>query len=152
MAKLLPGGNAKAANLSYNLPMSFIKPIYAHCDGPCGHYETDTLKNGALTCRKVTEKLIALAEKGHTVEAGQQHVRYTMIKDEHAQLCKQQIYILWSDYFKVHHYEKYPKLQRQLYALAQLCSQLKQTVDLALVDELIAQIETLDKTFKETQA
>ena len=132
--------------------MNFIKPIHAHCDGPCGHYETDTLRNGALTCRKVTEKLIALAKEGHTPAAGQQHVRYTMIKDEHAQLCKQQVYILWSDYFKTHHYEKYPELTRQLYELAQLCSQVKQTVDPDLVDELIKRIGDLDKVFQETQA
>ncbi len=133
--------------------MKIIKPVYAHCDGPCGHYETDTLRNSALTCQKVITKILALKEGHLTVEeAKQQYVRYTMIKEEHAQICKQQVYILWSDYFKAKHYEQYPALMRQLYELAQSCSQIKQTLDLNLVAELIERIAALDKVFQKTQS
>ena len=138
--------------LSYNIVMKFIKPVYAHCDGPCGHYETDTLMNSALTCQKVIAKVLALEESGSdNIQDKQQYVRYTMIKEEHAQICKQQIYILWSDYFKAIHYEKYPDLTQRLYKMAQICSQIKQTLDLELVIELIRQIASLNEIFRETQ-
>ena len=130
--------------------MKLFKPVQAHCDGPCGHYETDTLKHAAVTCRKVMEKILALPDDDeHPTK--QQYIRYTMIKDKHAQACKQQVYVLWSDYFKAAHYEKYPELMNQLYALAQLSSQARQTVDTVVADDLIAACEALDKIFRQTQ-
>ncbi|MYB40527.1 superoxide dismutase, Ni [Candidatus Saccharibacteria bacterium] len=130
--------------------MKLFKSTHAHCDGPCGHYETDTLKNSAVTCRKVMEKILALPDDNEH-KTRQQYIRYTMIKDKHAQACKQQVYILWSDYFKAAHYEQYPELINQLYALAQLCSQVKQTVDTAVADDLIAAVGALDTVFRQTQ-
>ena len=129
----------------------FIKPVYAHCDGPCGHYETDTLKNSALTCGKVLDKILALKTDAD-LQNRQQFIRLTAIKEEHAQICKNQVYILWSDYFKPAHYERYPQLANQLYQLAQTCSQVKQTLDPATVEALKEQIEALDEIFQATQA
>ena len=132
--------------------MRFIKPIYAHCDGPCGHYETDTLKNSVQTCRKLIEKILALPDSDlDDVQARQQYVRLTMIKEEHAQICKQQIYILWSDYFKPAHYATYPRLMHQLQRITQICSQVKQTLDLELVRKLDNEVQQLDMIFSKTQ-
>lgn len=131
----------------------FIKPIYAHCDGPCGHYETDTLKNSAQTCHKLVKKLLDLsASKLKTIEDKHQFIRLTTIKEDHAQICKNQIYILWSDYFKATHYKEYPNLSLQLYQLAQMTSSVKQTIDLKATTLLIEEINSLDEIFQATQA
>ncbi len=128
----------------------FIKPVHAHCDGPCGHYETDTLKNSVLTCQKLVAKILAL-KPSDDLQAQQQLIRLTMIKEEHAQICKDQVYIIWSDYFKPAHYEQYPELMQQLYQLAQTCSQLKQTVEPSVVATLIEQVDSLDEVFRATK-
>ena len=128
----------------------FIKPAFAHCDGPCGHYETDTLRNSALTCRKLVDKIAALGENPAGAEL-QQLIRLTKIKDDHALICKTQVYILWSDYFKPAHYERYPRLAQQLYQLAQTCSQVRQTAGVAPVEALLDQVAGLEKIFQETQ-
>ena len=129
-----------------------IKPIYAHCDGPCGHYETDTLKNSAQTCKKLIIKLLDLqTQSSASSNFSQAYVRLTMIKEEHAQICKQQIYILWSDYFKAEHYQEFPSLMEQLYQLAKQASRLKQTVDLKQAEAFLQAIEALDQIFKQTQ-
>ena len=130
--------------------IKFFKAVHAHCDGPCGHYETDTLKNSVLTCEKVLAKLLALGEAA-APPARQQFIRLTAIKEEHAQICKEQVYILWSDYFKPAHYERYPELASQLYQLAQACSQVKQTLEPAAVAALKEQIAALDEIFQATQ-
>ena len=122
--------------------MTIIKPVFAHCDGPCGHYETDTLKNSASTCLKLVEKILNLKD-----DDKQAYVRLTMLKEEHAQICKNQIYILWSDFFKVHHYQQYNQLHNKLYLLAQQCSLVKQTVDLKTIQHLIDLIAELDVIF-----
>ena len=129
----------------------FIKPVHAHCDAPCGHYETDTLKNSALTCRKLTEKIAALEAAEQNAANLSQLIRMVKIKDKHAQMCKMQVYILWSDYFKPAHYQRYPDLMQRLYQLAQTCSQVRQTVDAAAVEALLEQVAELDKLFKATQ-
>ena len=121
-----------------------IKRVFAHCDGPCGHYETDTLKNGAMTCLKLMKKISELKPDNQ-----QDYIRLIMLKEEHAQLCKQQVYILWSDFFKAHHYEKYTNLHSVLYLLAQQCSLVKQTLDVAVAQELIDSVAKLDKIFQE---
>jgi hypothetical protein len=36
--------------------------------------------------------------------------RYTAVKEEHATMCEHEIVVLWSDYFKPEHVEKYPHL------------------------------------------
>ena len=38
----------------------FIKPVYAHCDVPCGIYETDTMMHAAATCKRMVEKYIEI--------------------------------------------------------------------------------------------
>ena len=40
----------------------FIKPVYAHCDVPCGIYETDTMQHAADTCLRMIEKIEALED------------------------------------------------------------------------------------------
>ena len=128
----------------------FIKAVHAHCDGPCGHYETDTLKNSVLTCQKLVAKILAL-KPGDDLQVQQQLIRLTMIKEEHAQICKDQVYILWSDYFKPVHYEQYPELMQELYQLAQTCSQLKQTLEPSVVATLLEQVDSLDEVFQATK-
>ena len=129
----------------------FIKPIYAHCDGPCGHYETDTLKNSLETCLKLITKLKAINEADlNQPEILQTFVRLTMIKEEHAQICKEQIYILWSDYFKPAHFEQYPQLMTDLHKAAQFCSQIKQSLSLEAVERLRQAVKVLDAIFEET--
>ena len=127
----------------------FIKPVHAHCDGPCGHYETDTLKHSAQTCRKLIVKINNLPDE--TGDSRQTFVRLVALKEEHAQICKQQLYILWSDYFKSAHYEQYPSLMQQLHQAATQCSAVKQTLDVAVVDQLLVQLDDIDAIFQATQ-
>ena len=122
-----------------------LKPIYAHCDIPCGYYETDTLQHNAHTCRILIEKLCKLEKDEH------QRVRLILVKEEHAKICKQQIYILWSDFFKTDHFEKYPQLAKQLHRMAGLCSQIKQSADLQAVKELEKEIQSLKVIFQEVK-
>ena len=59
----------------------FIKPVYAHCDVPCGIYETDTMRHAADTCKKMIEKYQELGELDDD-EHHNQFVRIVMTKEE----------------------------------------------------------------------
>ena len=128
--------------------MKIIKPIHAHCDVPCGIYETDTLKHSAQTCLALVNKLLGLKAEADDLELHNQRLRLTWHKEEHAQQCKQQLYILWSDYFKADHFQQHPKLQQTLWLAAKQCSAVKQTVSRSAVESLLTLVEQVDHYFQ----
>ncbi|HKX72830.1 MAG TPA: superoxide dismutase, Ni [Candidatus Saccharimonadales bacterium] len=129
----------------------FIKPVYAHCDVPCGIYETDTMRHAADTCLKMIEKIEALPdEMGEKSADHNNYIRMVMTKEKHAQLCKEQIYLLWSDYFKPEHLQKFPDLHDTMWQAAKQCGKVKQTVSREEVQKLIDQVATISKVFEES--
>ena len=62
--------------------------------------------------------------------------RMVKVKEEHAQLCKKELLILWTDYFKPQHLEMFPDLHTTFWNAAKLCSFYKQNVDVAKAEEL----------------
>jgi nickel superoxide dismutase len=129
-----------------------IKPVYAHCDVPCGIYETDTMRHAADTCLKMIEKIEALPDS--MSEKSDDHnnfVRMVATKEKHAQLCKQQIYILWSDYFKPEHREKFPDLHTTMWQAAKQCGKVKQTISRDEAQKLVEHVATIVKLFDESK-
>lgn len=129
----------------------FIKPVHAHCDVPCGIYETDTMRHAADTCLKMIEKIEALPDDmGEKSADHNNYIRMVMTKEKHAQLCKDQIYVLWSDYFKPEHLQKYPDLHDTLWQAAKQCSKVKQTVSREECQKLISQVAAIAAIFQES--
>lgn len=124
----------------------FIKPVSAHCDLPCGIYETDTMKHAADTCLRMIEKMEAIGEIDNP-EKHNNFIRAVTIKEKHAQLCKEQLYTLWSDYFKPEHLEKFPDLHDKFWQTAKQCSKVKQTVSREECEKLIAAVAELNEMF-----
>jgi nickel superoxide dismutase len=128
-----------------------IKPVYAHCDVPCGIYETDTMRHAADTCLRMTEKIAVLPEN-FAFKASDDHnnfVRMVNNKEEHAKLCKQQITTLWSDYFKPEYLEKYPNLHDIMWQAAKQCSRVKWSVNKEECKKLIDMVIEIDRIFTE---
>ncbi len=129
--------------------------VYAHCDVPCGIYETNTMVMAADTVHKMVEKIIEL--KAPSTDP-QQHrdftntvVRMTLTKEEWAQKCKQEILILWTDYFKDEHLAKFPDLHAKAWKAAKLCSQAKRTVDLNVARQLKEAVAEVASVFAESK-
>lgn len=130
----------------------FIKPVHAHCDVPCGIYETDTMRHAADTCLKMIDKIEAL--EGADTEKSDEHnnfIRMVMTKEKHAQLCKEQIYILWSDYFKPEHLEKTPELHEQMWHAAKQCSKVKQSISRAEAEKLVDMVHEIAHLFADSK-
>ncbi len=129
----------------------FIQPtvVHAHCDVPCGIYETNTMATAAETVYKMVEKILEL--KGTELQQRNDFVRMVYVKEEHAQLCKSQILILWTDYFKEEHLEKFPDLHARVWKATKLCSNAKRTVDLKIAQQLKDSVAEIAKIFAETK-
>jgi nickel superoxide dismutase len=130
--------------------MKLLKTAYAHCDIPCGIYETDTMMHSAETCRRMIQKIEGLGELDN-IEKHNGFVRSVMNKEKHAQKVKREIYILWSDYFKPEHLETYPDLHDQLWKAAKQASVVKQTVSMEEAEKLISMVHDIAHLFADSK-
>ena len=128
----------------------FIKPVYAHCDLPCGIYETDTATHAAATCLRMIEKIEQLGDTSE-LDHHNAFVRAIQIKEEHAQKVKDQLYLLWSDYFKPEHLEKFPDLHNTFWLAIKQASKVKQTVSREECEKLVNNIAEIANIFAESK-
>lgn len=129
----------------------FIKPVYAHCDVPCGIYETDTMRHAADTCVRMTELIEQLDEQGEKSDSHNNFIRMVTTKERHAQACKDQIYILWSDYFKPENLQKYPDLHNTMWQAAKQCSKVKHSISPAEARKLADMVRNIANIFAATK-
>lgn len=123
---------------------------HAHCDIPCGIYDPHDAIQAAQTCIRMTE-LILESEDASTLGARNNLIRYVAAKEEHATKAKDDILIIWTDYFKPEHLEKYPNLHELVWNACKLGSQVKQNVDMEAAQAFKAALEEIGNIFWETK-
>jgi len=79
--------------------------VSAHCDLPCGVYDP-------AQARIEAESVKAICEKYQGNEDPVFRTRALVIKEQRAELVKHHLWVLWTDYFKPPHFEKYPQLHQ----------------------------------------
>jgi nickel superoxide dismutase len=135
-----------------------IEPVFAHCDVPCGIYDPHGASIAARTVHTMNTKLIALPAPGPSASPQEQleHrntiVRMVQTKEAHAQICKQELLILWTDYFKPEHLSLAPDLHETFWKAAKLCSYNKQHVDAVKSQELMDATAKIAELFKKAEA
>ncbi|MDA1188233.1 MAG: superoxide dismutase, Ni [Chloroflexi bacterium] len=123
-----------------------IREVHAHCDIPCGIYDPISAKIAAQTVQKMVMRIQALKDL-ESIASQNSLSRYIEVKEEHAEICKKEIDILWHDYFKPEHLEKYPDLHNDVWNTTKLASKNKQTVDLDAAKQLVANVDKIAKAF-----
>jgi len=121
----------------------FIPSVaYAHCDIPCGLYSPEALLMATKTVWTMVTKIKGLKHPGagappEAVDAFENTVsRMVAVKEEHAQIAKKELLILWTDYFKPEHLKPFPKLHEIFWNAAKLCSKNKQNIDVKAAEDL----------------
>ena len=123
----------------------------AHCDGPCGVYDPASARIAGEAVQSMTKKMLALAEN-HSDNSGSATYlntmgRYASIKEEEAQKCKDELLILWTDFFKPQHLESIPNLHDTFWQAAKLCSACKAEVSEQHAQELMDAVEAIHNMF-----
>ena len=77
--------------------------------------------------------------------------RRIAVKEEHAQKCKQELLILWTDYFKPEHLEMFPDLHDTFWKATKLCSKNKQEVNMEAARELLEAAEFISSMFEKAE-
>ena len=120
--------------------------VNAHCDLPCGVYDP-------AQARIEAESVKACQQKWQDSDDDLFKARAVTIKEERADLVKHHLWVLWTDYFKPAHFEKYTNLHQLFNEATKLAgaSGSKGSADPAKADELLAKIEEISKVFWETK-
>ena len=120
--------------------------VHAHCDLPCGVYDP-------AQARIEAESVKGAIEKYHDSKDETFRQRAVIVKEERADLVKHHLWVLWTDYFKAPHFEKYPELHTLFNEATKLAGATgtKGSSDLAKADELLAKIDQIAEIFWETK-
>ena len=125
------------------MKLPFIKPVYAHCDLPCGVYDPAQARIEAESVLAIMQKFEGLDDHGKT--------RAIFIKEQRADLVKQHLWVLWTDYFKPEHLEQYPNLHDLFWKATKQAGECKHHLEPAEGQKLLDQIEEISRIFWETK-
>jgi nickel superoxide dismutase len=118
--------------------------VRAHCDLPCGVYDP-------AQARIEAESVKACAEKHNASDDPDFKARAITIKEERADMVKHHLWVLWTDYFKPEHLEKYPQLHELFWTATKTAGEAKKTTDPAVGQRLLDQIGEIDTIFWATK-
>lgn len=138
--------------LSLFIKLLPTKLVYAHCDVPCGIYDPKPAQIAAQTVLKMVQLIQDLPAEAPTANDKNKFVRCVLTKEEHAGKCKEELLILWTDYFKPEHLVRFPNLHETFWKAAKLCSKNKQEVSLQSAQELVKAVDGIADIFAESKA
>ncbi len=127
---------------------AFLTPrrsVHAHCDLPCGVYDP-------AQARIEAESVKACQEKYQGNEDPTFRERAVTIKEERADMVKHHLWVLWTDYFKPEHLEKFPDLHEKFWTATKLAGDSKKSLDPAQGQQLLDSIDEIAKIFWETKS
>jgi nickel superoxide dismutase len=78
-------------------------------------------------------------------------IRAILIKEQRSELVKHHLWVLWTDYFKPEHLEKYPDLHDKFWQATKQAGQCKKSVDPKEAQKLLDMIDDIAKIFHETK-
>jgi nickel superoxide dismutase len=120
---------------------------HAHCDLPCGVYDP-------AQARIEAESVKAICQKYQDNDDPAFRTRAIDIKEQRSELVKHHLWVLWTDYFKPPHFEKYPQLNQLFNEATKLAGGgggTKSSADPAVADQLLGKIEEISTIFWETK-
>ncbi len=117
----------------------------AHCDIPCGIYDPHQAQIAALTTIRMNQLIKDQGSDPAKLD------RYIKVKEDHAEIAKHEVRIIWGDYFKPEHQQKYPNLDGLVFNIMKTASQVKQEVNMDAAQKLLDQVNEFAQIFWETK-
>ena len=117
---------------------------HAHCDLPCGVYDP-------AQARIEAQSVKAIQEKYQQNEDPVFRTRALIIKEQRAELVKHHLWVLWTDYFKPAHFEKYPELHDLFWRATKQAGEAKHSLDPAVAQKLLDLIDEIDGIFQKSK-
>ena len=133
------------------------EPVYAHCDIPCGIYDPHEAQISALTVLRMDQLIGELAHPAPDAKLEERATyvskmaRYTTVKEAHAERVKQEIRVIWGDYFTPDHVKQFPQAHELTYKIMKAASKARQGVALADAQALVGLVQEIAEIFWQTK-
>ena len=129
--------------------MRFFAPtieVQAHCDLPCGVYDPAQAHIEAQSVKAICEKVADNDDPDFRTRA-------MIIKEQRSELVKHHLWVLWTDYFKPPHFEKYPQLHQLFNEATKLAGAAgtKGSFSVETANELLEKIDEIADIFTATK-
>ena len=125
---------------------------YAHCDIPCGIYDPHAAQVAAHTVVRM-DMLIADLVKADAAspETRNKMIRYVKTKQEHAEIVKHEVAVIWGDYMKPEHAKASPELNDLVWNTLKLAGKAKQSTDIKDAEALLESVQKFAEAFWKTK-
>jgi len=125
--------------------------VHAHCDIPCGIYDPAGAQQAARTVARMVELIGQIDPASMAVADRNKFIRCVSVKEQHAELVKHEVQVIWSDYFKAEHLEANPDLHSKVWNVLKLASKNKQSIDADAAAQLEAAVKEFADIFWSTK-
>ena len=127
-----------------------IKNAYAHCDIPCKIYDPAVSLVAALSVVRLTDILLEIDDLS-SLDSQSKLARVVVQKEDEAQKVKDEVNIIWGDYFKEPQLEAFPETHEIVHGIMRLGSKCKQEVSREAAQELLRELNRFVDIFWKTK-
>ena len=122
----------------------FIKPVHAHCDLFCGVYDP-------VQARIEAQAVFNAVHKYNESDDEVFRARAIAIKEERAELVKHHLWVLWTDYFKPPHIEKFPETHDLFWRATKAAGEAKKSMKQEDAQTLLDIVDEVGFLFEKTK-
>ncbi|MBG56528.1 MAG: superoxide dismutase, Ni [Deltaproteobacteria bacterium] len=126
----------------------YIESVSAHCDIPCKIYDPIVAQIGVLTMIRVVDLIGELnTNNDASLTEKAQFSRLVAQKEEHGLKVKEDIRVIWGDYFKTPQFEKFPEIHDLTHSIMLNCSKAKQNISREACVQLLEKVNRFAEIF-----
>jgi nickel superoxide dismutase len=126
------------------------KIAYAHCDIPCGIYDTYLVQRAAHTIIRMTQ-LLSEIKQDDDLKSDHSIARMTHVKEDHSNLLEEELDTLRNDYFKDEHFKEYSNLNELFISVLKSAAKARQNIDIDAAKETLASVQEISEIFFKTK-
>ncbi len=125
-----------------------ISPAAAHCDIPCKIYDPIIAQVACLSVLRLIDLIQEISDKPHLTAADYSQLsRLTREKEIHASSVKQEIRVIWGDYFKAPQFKQFPNTHSLVHEIMLTASACKQHIARDKPEHLLSLVNEFADSF-----
>ncbi len=125
----------------------------AHCDIPCKIYDPITAQLAALTVVRMMDLIKETADAHPNLGTADhaQLIRLVVEKENHAKAVKDEVRVIWGDYFKAPQFEQVSGVHEMVHGIMMQASRCKQGIAREDGEELVRMVNRFAAAFWQTK-
>ena len=123
----------------------------AHCDIPCKIYDPAISQVATLSVIRLIDLLHEIDESDNSLKSIAHRSRLVIEKEAQAKIVKNEVNIIWGDYFKAPQIEAHPNIHTLVHEIMMTASKCKQDVIRENAEELVKKVNEFTTIFWSTK-